>query len=814
MTEQTKKIVLPPHLSKRLEAFRIVKDGEQSYVLRDKLRGESYDFDPWQFFILETLPGCETLQRLQTAFQDRFDRTLTEQDVGALFASIADRHLFDESAAQHPLLVPYMQVTYRVEDGKAIPQPFSAGEAGAPAPAPAAAARAAAAVPDPDADLPPGVQDALGLDWRTTTRMLGLFDPRPMFRIVGPVLRPLRYLTYVVPLLLLAALMLVYQYSDLVVEDLAALGIEKTLVEHLLFVFVTVHVVTTLTAGLVADAFKVSVEKVGVTLTMWVIPRWVLKMNGADRLNRTQTMWLHGSTLIARMVMFSIGVLIWFNARDTDSGFATFGLLLGLACAAGLILESGNPLIKANGYYLLSAYLNEPHLRGKAFAALLNKLKGGVYRAADSDLLALYALASATYVVFLLLLVGWLITKYLVVDLALGGSGVILVIAFLALMIWRNYTGLKQFGETYAKKAQFDRWRSRTLPTDAVSGEVQTHKTRYWTTAAVVCLILALFLPYSYESGGPFVIFPTQKQVISTDEPGLIEAVYFDGGEAVKQGTVIARLAHADYDAQIKVLDAKIDEQAAILRNLETLPRPEEVKLAQEALEVQRTREAFSREKAPRLEKMYKAGAVSFEEYDNARKEYLTDAQQVVQKQAELALVKAPVTASQIEAAEAKLASLKEERATYEAKLERTVLRMPFDGNILTLHLKDKINSYLEKGAPFAALEYTGVVTAEVDVPEPDIEFVKLGATVRLRPTSYYDDKEFDGTVTTIDRNVTTKSTGNVIKVIATIENRAGQLKTGMTGRAKIEGVTMPVWQAFSRSIARFFKITVWSWIP
>ena len=95
MTEQTKKIVLPPHLSKRLEAFRIVKDGEQSYVLRDKLRGESYDFDPWQFFILETLPGCETLQRLQTAFQDRFDRTLTEQDVSTLFASIADRHLFD-----------------------------------------------------------------------------------------------------------------------------------------------------------------------------------------------------------------------------------------------------------------------------------------------------------------------------------------------------------------------------------------------------------------------------------------------------------------------------------------------------------------------------------------------------------------------------------------------------------------------------------------------------------------------------------------------------------------------------------------------
>lgn len=808
MTEQTKKIILPPHLSRRLEAFRIVKDGAQSYVLRDKLHSTSYDFDPWQFFILEVLPGCETLQRLQTAFQDRFDRALTEQDVAELFASIADRQLFDESAAQHPLLAPYMHVTYRVEDGKAIPKPFSTGAAGAPAPAPSAAG------PDPEADLPAGVQDALGMDWRTTTRMLGLFDPRPMFRLLGPVLRPLKYVTYVVPLLLLAAIVLVFQYSDIFFEDLTNLAIEKTLFEHLLFVFVTVHVVTTLTAGAVASAFKVSVDQIGITLTMWVLPRWVLKMTGADRLNRTQTMWLHGSTLIARMVMFSVGILIWFNTRDSDSGFSTFGLLLGLACAAGLLLEAGNPLIKANGYYLLSAYLNEPHLRGKAFAALLNKWRGGVYRAADSNLLALYALASATYVIFILLLVGWLIAKFLVVDLALGGSGIILVLAFVALMMWRNYVGLKKFGETYAKKAQFDRWRSRVLPSDVAQGEVTISKKNYWATAAIVCLILVLFIPYSYEAGGPFVIYPTQKQVVSTDESGLIEAVYFDGGETVKQGTLIARLAHADYDAQIKVLTAKIDEQAAVLNNLKTLPRPQEVRLAEQELEVQRTREAFSREKAPRLEKMYRAGAVSFEEYDAARKDHMTDLQQVAQKEAELALVKAPVTASQIEAAEAKLASLKEERGTYEAKLERTVLRMPFDGNILTLHLKDRINSYLEKGAPFAALEFTGLVTAEIDVPEPDIEYVKLGSTVRLRPTSFYSDKEFEGKVTTIDRNVTTKSTGNVIKVIATIENHGGQLKTGMTGRAKVEGLTMPVWQAFSRGIARFINIQVWSWIP
>jgi putative peptide zinc metalloprotease protein len=558
----------------------------------------------------------------------------------------------------------------------------------------------------------------------------------------------------------------------------------------------------------------VAVDKVGITLTFGFMPRWVLKMTGADRLTRIQTMWLHGSTLIARMVMFSAGVLVWFNARDSASSLSEFGLMLMFACGAGLLLESGNPLVKANCYYLVSAFLNEPHLRGKAYAALLNKFRGGVYRAADSNLLVPYAVLSTTYIILIIFIVGWMLAKFALGDLALGGSGILVTLGFVAFMIWRNYAGLKKFGETYERQVQFDRWRNRTLPVGAVDGEATVRRSSYWNRALLVCLVLALFIPYPYEPGGAFLIYPAQRQVVSTDTSGLVEAVYFDGGEAVKAGTVIARLSQSDIAAQVKVLNAQIEEQKATITNLKTLPRPQEVKLAEQKLEVDRTREQFSRERAPRLEKLYKVGAVSLEEYDSARKDHLTDVDQVLQREAELALVKAPVTVSQIDAAEAKLAALVEERDSYANKIERGVLRMPFDGNILSLHLKDKINSYLEKGAPFASLEFTGVVTAEIDIPESDVQYVKLGSSVRARPVSLVDQMEFTGKVTLIDRNVTQKSTGNVIKVIATIDNPEGLLKTGMAGRAKVVGTTMPVWQAFTLAITRFFKIQVWSWLP
>ncbi len=58
MTEASKKVALPAYITHRCEAFRIVKGSEYSYVVRDKVRHKTYDFDPWQFFILEVLPGC------------------------------------------------------------------------------------------------------------------------------------------------------------------------------------------------------------------------------------------------------------------------------------------------------------------------------------------------------------------------------------------------------------------------------------------------------------------------------------------------------------------------------------------------------------------------------------------------------------------------------------------------------------------------------------------------------------------------------------------------------------------------------------
>ena len=816
MTEQpSQKIVLPAYLIRRLEAFRITKGSEHSYILRDKLYGKTYDFDPWQFFILEVLPGCETQDKLQAVFRDRFDRDITRDELDILFSSIADQKLFEESALQHPLLEQYAKRTFEVVDGKAVHKSFSTvGQA-----APVAAATSAAAGDGKPAsgeapELPPGVEGATGVDARASSRMLKLFDPRPMLKALAPAVAPLRYVMYAVPVLLLVAIVLAARNWHLLSSDLGDLHAHFSLFARIIFMLFTINVLAVLVMSFVANAFRVSVDKIGITVLLGFIPRFTTHMTGIEQLSRRETMWLHASNILLRLFLFSVGMLVWYNTRDHQDAMTQFGLMLVLVAGASLLIEAGNPLAKGSAYFLLSAFLDEKNLRGKAYRALVGKVRGDVYEPANSNALALYSLATISYLVFLVLLIGIGLLEWLNGHLRLGGSAVIIAGAFVAYLLWRNYNGLKHFGDIYEKTQQFDRWRKRTLHSDDMApGETPKAPMSWWKKVLLATPLVLLFLPYPYEVSGSFSIYPLRKQVLSTDTPGLIQTVYFDGGEAVKQGTVIARLAADDYSGQVKVLDAQIQEQAAILANLKAGPKPEEVRVAQEALQTARTSARYSREKVPRVEKLYRSGAMSFEELDTARKQRDDDAMAVTERVADLQLVKSGATADEIAAAEAKLSSLQQQRAIGADKVGRTEVRMPFDGNILTLHLKDRTNSYLDKGQPLATVEYLGTVTAEIDIPESDVQYVRQGAKVRIRPVAYFNH-EFEGTVTMIDRNVTKEDFGTTLKVIATIDNHDGKLNTGMTGTAKVSGETMPVWKAFSQALIRFVKVQLWSWIP
>ena len=57
-------------------------------------------------------------------------------------------------------------------------------------------------------------------------------------------------------------------------------------------------------------------------------------------------------------------------------------------------------------------------------------------------------------------------------------------------------------------------------------------------------------------------------------------------------------------------------------------------------------------------------------------------------------------------------------------------------------------------------------------------------------------------------------TTSKTVRIITEIPNHKGQLKSEMTGYAKVETGYRPVWDVLLRPIIRWFKVEVWSWIP
>lgn len=119
---EAKKVALPAYLPRRLQAFRIVAGDTTTYLLRDKLTDKTHDLEPWQFFVLEVLGGCETIDKLLSVFEDRFGRQLTEAEVLKFFGWLADRRLLDEESAAHPLLKPFTKQSYALHLGLAKPR--------------------------------------------------------------------------------------------------------------------------------------------------------------------------------------------------------------------------------------------------------------------------------------------------------------------------------------------------------------------------------------------------------------------------------------------------------------------------------------------------------------------------------------------------------------------------------------------------------------------------------------------------------------------------------------------------------------------
>lgn len=333
-----------------------------------------------------------------------------------------------------------------------------------------------------------------------------------------------------------------------------------------------------------------------------------------------------------------------------------------------------------------------------------------------------------------------------------------------------------------------------------------------WLGVLLVALVVA-FLPYPYEVGGDFVITPQARAEARARTDGEIIELRVAEGAWVEKDAVLAVLSNWDETRDVAVNEADAAKLEADLATMIGGARPEEVRVATEALSAAELGVSVARQDLERQEALFASGTISQKAVDDARNALALAETTREEARARLDLVAAGSRSTEIDAQRAAIARNAEELAFARLMLEYTLIRAPATGQIVSSLAEVPVGAYLAQGALFAEMEDNRVVIAQVEVPETMIQDVELSARAELRLWSAPDESLF-GTVRAIAPRAEPRDFGNIIRVEVEVPNPEGRLAANMTGFGKIAAAERPVWQAFTLAIQGFLTIELWSWIP
>lgn len=640
-----------------------------------------------------------------------------------------------------------------------------------------------------------------------------LFNPTGLFDFLLAIFGFLRYFAPVLPVIAGVATLGLFLNRVAVSQDLAAVTLNLSLVNRLIFTMLTISLGNAVFSGLTGRFYRLETPTFGIMMVFAILPRFTVPVRQGPGTPDHARLQVTAAPLRARVLMFSAGSLIWLVTRAQGGQLPQFGLSLALfSCISFLILA--NPLLGGAGYKLLSERFNCPDLRDRAFRMMRVKMFGApdsiVQNTETSTAVRVYALAS---VLFVLLLLGFIFFGIATsLELNYGGLGVVAFLILAGIMAWQLRKQVAPEGVRVGTvRSARSAPRARADERPGLIARIRAIPRRRLVILAILGVVM--FLPYRYEAGGSAEVLPLHRNGIYMQYPGVIEDVYFDGGEWLEEGTVIARMANFRQQRDVDVTIAQIEMKQEELNTLLTTPSPEVVELATKELETAKIKLLYSEKNAERVQSLHGNKTVADATLEDALEEVELARQEVLEREENLRVVKSQINPHQIEAVRAEIRLLERELAYYREVLARTELTMPFDGRLVTMHLQDLENTYLDENDLFAEAEDSSKFHVEIEIPEFDIGLVSIGDEIRLK-LQLAPGETVIGEVTAIFPASEETDYGNVITVLSIIDNEDNKIHSGMTGFAKIDGEEMRVYEAFGRALLRFIQIEIWSWLP
>ncbi len=287
------------------------------------------------------------------------------------------------------------------------------------------------------------------------------------------------------------------------------------------------------------------IHEIGVMLLIFVPVPYVDASASAAFRNKWTRAAVGAAGIMVEAGLASIALLVWIAAEPgLVRAFAFNVILIG---GVSTLLFNGNPLLKFDGYYVLSDLLEIPNLGSRANKYLVYLVQryafgiGGISSPAtargEAGWFLVYALSAAIYRLSILL------TIALYVASKLFFVGIALAIASVATTLLWPVVKVVRF---VAASPQLYRHRGRAILTSSA------------ILAAALLLLLAIPLPYNTMAQG--VVWVGDQSAVRAMSDGFIAAVPVANGSWVEAGTTLVAGEDGVLVETTAVIEKHLDE--------------------------------------------------------------------------------------------------------------------------------------------------------------------------------------------------------------------------------------------------------------
>lgn len=290
-----------------------------------------------------------------------------------------------------------------------------------------------------------------------------------------------------------------------------------------------------------------TVREMGITFLVFFPVPYVDCSSSHRFESKSRRMLVCGSGIMVELLLAGIALFIWTNS---DHGLVR-DLAFDVVVIAGIstVLFNANPLLRFDGYYLLSEFLETPNLGTrsdqylgylfKRYALDMPDLRNPVSAVGEPKWLITYGICARMYRVFISFFIAfWVASKFLVVGTLL---------AIWALMGQIVYPLVRTVWNFIPQVIEVNR-------VNRLIGFIAA------TSTAVVALI---FTPISFSTYGEGVVNLPEQAYIRAQTDGVVTRLETSDGKSTEQGDIILTLGNIELEARLRAIEARLEEVRA-----------------------------------------------------------------------------------------------------------------------------------------------------------------------------------------------------------------------------------------------------------